>query len=99
MNITDAISSKKGFRAKVNLYTDDKFENIEGVRKLSKRESDEDEYDPWTSISPIGNGSYRGNHSCITLGYILFTTDVILEQCILHAISIFSQKKIKRRAI
>ena len=61
MNITDAISSKKGFRAKVNLYTDDKFENIEGVRKLSKRESDEDEYDPWASISPIGNGSYRSN--------------------------------------
>ena len=94
MNITDAISSKKGFRAKVNLYTDDKFENIEGVRKLSKRESDEDEYDPWASISPIGNGSYRSNP------FIYFlTTYVILEQCILHAISIFSQKKIKRRAI
>ena len=61
MNITDAISSKKGFRAKVNLYTDDKFENIEGVRKLSKRESDEAEYDPWASISPIGNVSYRSN--------------------------------------
>ena len=59
MNITDAISSKKGFRAKVNLYTDDKFENIAGVRKLSKRESDDDEYDPWASISPIGNGFYK----------------------------------------
>ena len=92
MNITDAISSKKGFRAKVNLYTDDKFENIEGVRKLSKRESDEAEYDPWASISPIGNGSYRSNP-------FMYLTDVILEQCILHAISIFSQKKIKRRAI
>ena len=94
MNITDAISSKKGFRAKVNLYTDDKFENIEGVRKLSKRESDDDEYDPWASISPIGNVSYRSNPFIY-----FFTTYVILEQCILHAISIFSQKKIKRRAI
>ena len=97
MNITDAISSKKGFRAKVNLYTDDKFENIEGVRKLSKRESDEDEYDPWASISPIGNVSYRSNpfiyYPLVRLTY------VIVEQCILHAISIFSQKKITRRAI
>ena len=61
INITDAIISEKGFRAKVNLYTGDTFENIEEVRKLSKRESDEDEYDPWVSISPIGNGSYRSN--------------------------------------
>lgn len=71
MNITDSIGLKKEFRAKVNLYTDAKFENIAEIRKLSKRESDEDEYDPWTSISPIGNGFYRSNHSCITLGYII----------------------------
>ena len=95
MNITDAISSKKGFRAKVNLYTDDKFENIAGVRKLSKRQSDDDEYDPWASISPIGNVSYRNNPFI----YYPLTTYVIVEQCILHAISIFSQKKITRRAI
>ena len=59
INITDSIGVKKEFRAKVNLYTDAKFENIAEIRKLSKRESDEDEYDPWESISPIGNGSYR----------------------------------------
>ena len=61
MNITDSIGSKNEFRAKVNLYTDAKFENIAEIRKLSKRESDEYEYDPWASISPIGNGSNRSN--------------------------------------
>ena len=58
-NITDSSSTKNGFRAKVNLYADAEFVNIAGIRKLSKRESDEDEYDPWASISPIGNSSYK----------------------------------------
>ena len=58
-NVTGSISVKRGFRAKVDEYTDDKFKNIAEVRELFKRESDEDEYDPWESISPIGNGSYR----------------------------------------
>ena len=58
-NVTGSISVKRGFRAKVDEYTDDKFKNIAEVRELFKRESDEDEYDPWEPISPIGNGSYR----------------------------------------
>ena len=61
MTITDYNSSKQGFRAKVNLHTGNTYENIAGVRQLYKRRSDEDEYDPWASISPIGNGCYIRN--------------------------------------
>ena len=58
-NITGSLSAKRGFRAKVNQYTDDEIKNSAEVRELFKRESGQDEYDPWASISPIGNGYCR----------------------------------------
>ena len=60
-NTTGSMSVKRGFRAKVDEYTNYKFINIAEEREIFNRESDEDEYDPWSSISPIGNGSYIRN--------------------------------------